>query len=704
MARKETITIRIDSGDAEESLDKMGKSAGKVKDGTDDLNKSQKGYNQSVQSGASSLDKMTGGAITAFRSIVAGAKAGARSMLTLRTAVISTGIGALVVAVASLISYFNKTEKGAQQLRVIMAVLGAVIDQLVELFISLGETIYNAFENPKEAWESFTEALDRGYKFVKDQVLGRLKASFDIAVGSIQKAILKMRIAWNEFTGDSEEAENLRTELDEVEKKMQEAKEETQRLNREVVDLWNSASDAVKEYAQGIADTAREAAELEDRQNRLKVLERELGVQRAKTNKEIAAARLLAEDETASYEDRIDAIKSVMQLETQMADQELQAAREALAIKAEQNALASSDEDALQEEADLRAKVYELEQRSLNLRKRLTTDLERNIREQQTALAAFQKTYDKIFNENAGESELEKRIRERKEFLDSAAQEAIRLFGEESEQYLNIIEERNNAEEKIIEDFNAEKEAKREADLAKILTETEKFLDSNREKTLESERETMASEFEQRLEILREQGLEETDLYSNLMIEKDRIDAEYQDKIEERNRQRVEREKAMEIAAVRSKLKVVSGFFSAVSGLFEESSKQAKALAISEVLVNSASAAIGIWKSSTSLPEPFATINRVAQTTALAASAAKSIREINSAGMSGGSVGNSTGAVASASPPSVSVVQAAQANTNLQDIADSNRQPIRAYVTAQDVSSAESLERNTLDNAIVGGG
>ena len=702
MARKETIEIRVNSKDAEKSIDKMGKGVNKAKDGTDDLNNSQKGYNQSVNKGASALDKMTGGAITAFRGIVSGAKAGVRSMMSLRAAVISTGIGALVVAIVSLISYFNKTEKGAQQLRVIMAALGAVVDQLVEVFISLGETIYNAFENPKEAWESFTEALERGYKFVKDQVLGRLKASFDIAVGAIQRSILKMRIAWNEFTGDSEEAESLRAELDEVENKMQEAVRETQRLNEEVVDLWNSATDAVREYAQGIVDAAREAANLEDRQNRLKVLERELGVQRAKTNKEISAARLLAEDETASYEDRIEALKAVMQLETQMADQELAAAREALAIKTAQNALASSGEDALQEEADLKAKVYELEQRSLNLRKRLSTDLERNIREQQAALKAFEKTYNSIFNENAGESALEKRIRERKEFLDAAADEAIRLFGEESEQYLNIIEERNNAEAKITEEFNAEQEAKREADLAKIITETEKFLDSKREKTLESEREAMASEFEQRLEILREQGLEETELYLNLAAEKDRIDAEYQEQIEERNRQRIEREKAMEIAAVRMKLNVVSGFFSAMSGLFEESSKQAKSLAISEVLVNSASAAIGIWKSSTSLPEPWATINRVAQTTALAASAANSIKQINNASMGRGSVGNSIGAVASASTPSVSVVQAAQANTNLQDIADSNRQPIRAYVTAQDVNSASAIERNTIDNAIVG--
>ena len=93
---------------------------------------SQEGLNDSIESGSGALDKMTGGAVTAFRGVVSGVKKAVLGMKTLRGAVISTGIGALVVVVISLISYFTKTKRGAEALQVATAALGVVMDLLTD--------------------------------------------------------------------------------------------------------------------------------------------------------------------------------------------------------------------------------------------------------------------------------------------------------------------------------------------------------------------------------------------------------------------------------------------------------------------------------------------------------------------------------------------------------------------------------------------
>jgi hypothetical protein len=46
---------------------------------------------------------------------------------SIKAGLISTGIGALVVAVGSLITFFTQTERGAEKLRVVMAGLGSVV-------------------------------------------------------------------------------------------------------------------------------------------------------------------------------------------------------------------------------------------------------------------------------------------------------------------------------------------------------------------------------------------------------------------------------------------------------------------------------------------------------------------------------------------------------------------------------------------------
>ena len=60
------------------------------------------------------LDQMTGGLITSFKAARTGLKGAVAGMKTLKGAIAATGIGLLVVAVGSLVLWFQKTEKGAE--------------------------------------------------------------------------------------------------------------------------------------------------------------------------------------------------------------------------------------------------------------------------------------------------------------------------------------------------------------------------------------------------------------------------------------------------------------------------------------------------------------------------------------------------------------------------------------------------------------
>ena len=122
---------------------------------------SQEGLNDSIEQGTGALDKMTGGAIVAFKGVVGGVKSAVLGMKTLKGAMMATGIGALVVVVGSLVAYFTKTKRGAEALQVATAALGAVVGKVTDVFSWFGEKVVGVFTEPKKAvtglWDTIKE-------------------------------------------------------------------------------------------------------------------------------------------------------------------------------------------------------------------------------------------------------------------------------------------------------------------------------------------------------------------------------------------------------------------------------------------------------------------------------------------------------------------------------------------------------------------
>ena len=84
---------------------------------------------------------------------------------SIKSGLISTGIGAFVVLIGSLVAFFTKTKKGAELLEVAFAGLGAVVRVLTDAFSELGAIIIDTFTDPMPAIKNFGKGI---ISFIKD--------------------------------------------------------------------------------------------------------------------------------------------------------------------------------------------------------------------------------------------------------------------------------------------------------------------------------------------------------------------------------------------------------------------------------------------------------------------------------------------------------------------------------------------------------
>lgn len=96
----------------------------------------------------------------------------------LKVALIGTGIGALVVALGSLVAWFTKTQKGVEAANKIMAALGATINVIIDRASKLGSALVNLFTgNFKQAGED-AKAVFSG---IGKEIVEETKLAWDLA-------------------------------------------------------------------------------------------------------------------------------------------------------------------------------------------------------------------------------------------------------------------------------------------------------------------------------------------------------------------------------------------------------------------------------------------------------------------------------------------------------------------------------------------
>ena len=605
MAAVEVIQIKGDATQAINALKSVGKEAKNTQ-------KQAEQSSQAINDGMNALDKRTGGAVSAFKGLTGGIKSAVAGFKTLKGAIIATGLGALLVAITSLVAYFKETERGADQLRIITSALGAVMGKLMDVVIGLGEALFKAFSDPKQALIDFGTAI-------QENIANRVEGMLEL-LPALGKAI---KLA---LSGEFKEAGKVAAD----------AVGKVTLGVENVTDKIGAAVDSVKAFGQSIADAGKEGARIAKIFNEVEKAERELVKQRAAANKQIQEARFIADDLTKSTEERIAAIELAGKLEEEVANKELETQRKkALALK-QQADISESNKETLNEIAAAEARVSELETASIARRKRLGMEITSLRKEQETATSAA--------------------IKNEQELLD-------------------LVDKANK-------DFLLQQGA--------LLDQAFEMLKSDQQREIEAVQE----KFFKLLELEELSGAERAALTEKQEAEIAAINGKYA-------QARIDQEKAVQSAKsaeINATIDMVQG---ALGSLFEDS----KAVATANVLVDSAQAAVGIFKSSSSLPEPISSINRGVQLAALAATTFASIRKINQAQPDGGGSATPVQVTTPTVPsqaPQFNIVGQGGINQLAESIGGQFQQPIRAYVVGQDVTTSQQLQRQRIRTATFG--
>lgn len=395
--------------------DQANKNIKKVDDSMQDLDKSTNETN-------SSLDKLSGGALSAFGNLKKGVSSAISSFKNLKFAIAATGIGLLVVGVLAVKQAFTDSEEGQNKFAKLMGVIGSVTGNFLDLLAGLGEKIIEVFENPKESINAFI-------KLVRDNLFNRFEGFLELIpkIGTAINQLFK-----GDFSGAAETAAN--------------AVGKVVLGFDNVVESTKSLIEVTKEYGKELEKDARSAADIANKRAKADKIERGLIVQRAEAVNKIADLReKAANKELFSSKERIAFLKEAGEINENLTNQQIKAAELRRDAIIAENQLNKSNKEDLTNEEQAKARVIELDTQRLNLQKRLTAELVSASREkgekgddsEVKRLEELQKVredFNKKVEEYEADTELEKIDLEQKRALE----ELDRLKATE-EQKLEVI-------------------------------------------------------------------------------------------------------------------------------------------------------------------------------------------------------------------------------------------------------------------------
>jgi len=341
---------------------KFSADTGNVNAAIQDVQTGVQGTSSAVSGLTGQLDKMTGGAISGFRNLTGGIKNGVSGLKTFKVALAATGIGLLLVAITSLVTAFKSSEEGANKLSKILAIVGSVTDNLLDVVADLGEKIISAFENPQQAISDFAE-------LIKQNVINRFEGLVEL-VPKLGQAIGLL------FEGKFAAAGKVAVD----------AVGKVALGVNSVTDTVNDAREALVNFANEVVQEGKVASSIADKRARATKLERELLVERAKLESEIAALRLKSrQEEEFSADERRQALLDAQELEDQLLVKETKVLTLRRDAQIEENKLARSTVENLDKEAEAIAAVSRQEAARLNQQRQTQRELNRLNKEIQAA-------------------------------------------------------------------------------------------------------------------------------------------------------------------------------------------------------------------------------------------------------------------------------------------------------------------------------
>ena len=186
------IQLKVETKGADKVED-LDKSIKKAEGSTKKLSKETGGVTQQ-------LDRLSGGAISSFKNMTSGVKSATLGFKGLRGAIIATGIGALVVVIASVVEWFSNFEQGVQFVTKAINTLQGTVNAIVGSFGKLLKGDVKGFfkdvaDGAESAWketEKLFKAQEKLFNLQRDSIVenAELNAELNLLARNVRDTTL----------------------------------------------------------------------------------------------------------------------------------------------------------------------------------------------------------------------------------------------------------------------------------------------------------------------------------------------------------------------------------------------------------------------------------------------------------------------------------------------------------------------------------
>lgn len=431
-----------------------------------------------------------------------------------------------------------------------------------------------------------------------------------------------------------------------------------------MLDPWGGLADAVTGAKNVLTEIVEETekeiktiGKATDARIKAHHIERDLMTERAEADREVSEIRLQAEDrEKYTATQRIALLRKAQKIEEDITKKEIK--QKQLLIDAQAIEIANGDTtiEAKDKLARLQGELIALDTKKLRAQRLLQTQITTALNEEKAAKEAAKKIID-----------------------DEIAAEEQRIA--------DGIEKEKAVETKRLEDLK-------------------KIRDNFDAKLKEEE----AITFVEQEELKKNKALAELDALGATEAQKADVIKFYDKKILDAKEKDAAYEKQLAKDVTSAKMDIAAQSFALVGSLAKEGSRLSKAMAIGQATVNGYEGVQAAFttasKSPISGPFPAYPFIQAGLAGAFAAVNIGKIAATKPVGTSGTTGLRAAGSGASAAtppaPPSFNIVGASGTNQLADAIGSQTNQPVKAFVVASDVTTAQSLERNIITGATVG--
>ena len=658
MAEKVKIELEIDKGKAASVIDLVND---KVQDLGKAAEKTGKELNEAPKKGVTAFGKFkksVKGALPALKNL---AKIGVKGLLTSLKGLAIGGLGLIVSAFGVLLEGLRNNQEVMDSMAVVLKTVQDVAAQAARIFVDM--------------FKSVNEATG-GFDALQKVLGGSLTISINVVLGAIQAMMLGLKhaqFAWEmSFFGDKDPETIIRLgkEINELEAKLDKTGDSISGAGKQIADNFGEAVGEVGQLATGIAESSQKAIDEVDvkaaksRAKRIVELENESKI-------------AIAENDKLQFQYQRDA-----ELQRQIRDDLTAGLKERTAANDELLIVLQKQEKLQKANAQIQVDLAT---------ERLAAD-ESSI-ENKVALIEAEKVYADVLENITGFMSEQKINRE------GLQMEELDLIKSQTEaQNARMIIQRENAAE-------LETDSTRRIDMLINAAELERTIEEKRlQENIESyQKGTQAkSDAEQAFEDFKVESNNKLNLLDVEKAENDLL-------LEEQKKAALYSTLDSAISIAGEESKIGKALFILKTGFIIKEQIMAAQATMQKILNKAAEAtvdgSVGFMKAAASAPPPI-NVPLIAIFAAQAAGIAMSIRSAVKAakgivGSKGGG-GGGGGVTVPSAPPAFNIVGANPQNQLAETLSGESQTPIKAYVTAGDVTTAQSLERNIIENASIG--